>query len=98
VVMVGRDIGSVVLPEARLKIYLDASLRSRAERRAAELRARGQAIDLATIEADVARRDALDSHVMHPAEDALALSSDALSPEQEVEIVLDHWRNHGRQA
>jgi len=88
VVMVGRDIGSVVLPEARLKIYLDASLRSRAERRAAELRARGQAIDLAALEADVARRDALDRHVMDQAPGALVLNNDVLSPEEEVEVVL----------
>ncbi len=89
VVMVGRDIGAVVLPEARLKIYLEASLRERAARRAAELRARGAAADLAAIEADVARRDALDRHVMDSAPDALVLNNDALTPEQEVELILD---------
>jgi cytidylate kinase len=92
VVMVGRDIGTVVLPEARLKLYLEASLRSRAERRAAQVRGRGQQADLAAIEQDVARRDALDSHVMDRAPDAIVLSNDALSPEQEVELILDLLR------
>jgi cytidylate kinase len=92
VVMVGRDIGAIVLPEAKLKIYLEASLRERAARRAAELRQRGQAADVATIEAEMARRDSLDEHVMGRAADALTLSNDALSPEQEIEQILEHWR------
>jgi cytidylate kinase len=86
--MVGRDIGTIVLPEARLKIYLEASLPARAERRAAELRARGHEIDLGDIEADLARRDGLDQHVMAPAPDALVLSNDTLSPSQEVDLIL----------
>jgi cytidylate kinase len=88
VVMVGRDIGTIVLPEAKLKIYLDASLRARAARRAAELRTRGYAADLVEIEADLARRDALDQHVMAPAPDALVLGNDTLSPPQEVDVIL----------
>ncbi len=88
VVMVGRDIGTIVLPEARLKIYLQASLHARAERRAAELRSRDFAVDLAEIEADLARRDALDQHVMAPAPDALVLSNETLLPSQEVEFIL----------
>ena len=88
VVMVGRDIGAIVLPEARLKIYLEASLRARATRRAAQLRARGFAADLDAIEADLARRDALDKHVMAPAPDALVLSNETLQPSQEVDLIL----------
>ena len=88
VVMVGRDIGKIVLPEARLKIYLEASLRSRAARRAAELRARGREVTLEDIEADLARRDALDQHVMAPAPDALVLNNDSVSPTQEVDVIL----------
>lgn len=95
VVMVGRDIGTVVLPEARLKIYLEASLGARAERRAAELRARGIAADLDAIAADVARRDALDQHVMGRAPDALVLQNDALLPEQEVDLIVERL---GRRA
>jgi CMP/dCMP kinase len=90
VVMVGRDIGAIVLPEARLKIYLEASLRARAERRVAQLHARDQPADLGAIEADVARRDGLDHHVMGRAPDAIVLSNDALSVEQEVELILRH--------
>jgi len=88
VVMVGRDIGTIVLPEARLKIYLQASLRARAARRAAELRKRGFAVDLAELEADLARRDALDQHVMAPAPDALVLSNETLLPSEEVDLIL----------
>jgi CMP/dCMP kinase len=88
VVMVGRDIGTIVLPEARLKIYLNASLQARAERRASQIRERGDQADLAAIEANVARRDSLDRHVMDQAPDALVLNNDALSPEQEVELIL----------
>jgi cytidylate kinase len=88
VVMVGRDIGTIVLPEARLKIYLRASLRARAARRASELRNRGFAVDLAEIEADLARRDALDQHVMAPAPDALVLSNEMLLPSEEVDLIL----------
>jgi cytidylate kinase len=89
VVMVGRDIGTIVLPEARLKIYLQASQRARAARRAAELRARGAAIELAEIEADLARRDALDQHVLAPAPDALVLSNETLLPSEEVDLILE---------
>lgn len=88
VVMVGRDIGTIVLPEARLKIYLEASQRARAMRRAAELRAHGYAVDLAEIEADLARRDELDRHVMAPAPDALVLSNETLLPSEEVDLIL----------
>jgi CMP/dCMP kinase len=88
VVMVGRDIGTIVLPEARLKIYLQASQHARAMRRAAELRARGDAVDLTEIEADLARRDALDQHVMAPAPDALVLSNETLLPSEEVDLIL----------
>ena len=88
VVMVGRDIGAIVLPEARLKIYLEASLHARAGRRAAELRGRGFDVDLAAIEADLARRDALDQHVMAPAPDALVLSNEMLLPSEEVDLIL----------
>ena len=88
VVMVGRDIGAIVLPEARLKIYLEASLHARAVRRATELRERGFDVDLAALEADLARRDALDQHVMAPAPDALVLSNETLLPSEEVDFIL----------
>lgn len=92
VVMVGRDIGAIVLPEARLKVYLEASLGQRAARRVAELRKRGQLVEPAAIEAEVARRDALDSHVMGRAPDALVLSTDDLTPEDEVDVIVAQLR------
>lgn len=88
VVMVGRDIGTVVMPDAPLKIYLEASLEARARRRVAELQQRGQHIDLEQVRADVARRDELDRHVMSPAPDAVLLSSDNLSPDEEVACIM----------
>lgn len=61
VVMVGRDIGTVVMPDAPLKIYMDASAEARAERRYQELIARGQPVAWEAVLADMKRRDELDS-------------------------------------
>jgi cytidylate kinase len=60
-VMAGRDIGSVVLPEARLKVYLDASREVRARRRAEQMRLNGHESDIAALVEDLARRDGIDS-------------------------------------
>ncbi len=62
IVMVGRDIGSVVLPDAELKIYIDASVEERARRRTLELEQRGQAADYAQVLAAMRQRDQTDSH------------------------------------
>lgn len=82
VVMVGRDIGTVVLPEADLKIYLDATVEERARRRYAELRARGEQTELDAILSAMRRRDAIDSSravaPLKPAKDAILLVSDDL--------------------
>jgi CMP/dCMP kinase len=86
VVMVGRDIGTVVMPDAELKIFLQASLDERARRRAREGHAEAA---VATVRDDLARRDALDQHVMRPADDALLLVTDGLSPDDEVAWILD---------
>lgn len=89
VVMVGRDIGTVILPEAELKIYLDASAEERARRRAEEARGRGEAVDEAEILEAMRRRDAYDSSralaPLRPADDAVVLDSTALTIEQVVE-------------
>jgi cytidylate kinase len=61
VVMVGRDIGSVVLPEAELKVFLDASLHERARRRFVESAERGSHLPFDQVVADLARRDEIDS-------------------------------------
>jgi cytidylate kinase len=88
VVMVGRDIGSVVMTDAALKIYLVASIDERARRRMQERIARGQPAELAAIRDDIARRDELDRHVMQPAHDAVQLSSEGRSPDELVDQVM----------
>ena len=86
IVMVGRDIGTVVLPDADLKIYLDASVEVRAERRYTELINRGQIADYEFILSDLKRRDEIDSTrtvaPLKPAEDALIIDSDQMDAEQ----------------
>lgn len=86
VVMVGRDIGTVVLPDADLKIYLDADVEERARRRWREVQARGEDADYETILAAMRRRDAIDSnrHVspLRPAEDAAVINTTGMSIEE----------------
>ena len=82
IVVEGRDIGSVVVPDAPLKVYLTASAEIRATRREAQDRKAGRAADHATVLADVRRRDRLDStrktSPLHAAVDALVLDTDDL--------------------
>ncbi len=89
VVMVGRDIGTVVLPNADLKVYLDASAEVRARRRYLELLERGEEADFEEILADMRRRDQIDSNrevaPLKVAEDAVRVDTDNLG----VEEVLD---------
>jgi cytidylate kinase len=93
VVMVGRDIGTVVLPEADLKIYLDATAEERARRRYDEIIARGEAADYNEILAKVIERDRIDSTrdvaPLKAAEDAIVLDSDKLNAEQVFDRVMD---------
>lgn len=97
VVMVGRDIGTVVLPEAELKIYLDASVEERARRRCEELRQRGQPADYEKILAAMKKRDRIDSTraiaPLRPANDAVRICSDGISAEQVVEKILELIEN-----
>jgi cytidylate kinase len=89
VVMVGRDIGTVVLPEAELKIYLDASVEERARRRYLELRQRHEPADYEHILHAMRRRDQIDSSrkvaPLKPASDARILCSDGLDADQVLE-------------
>lgn len=91
VVMVGRDIGTVVLPEANLKIYLDASAEERARRRYDEIIARGGEADYDEILAKVRERDRIDSTravaPLRPAEDAVLIDSDHMNAEEVFEKV-----------
>ena len=96
VVMVGRDIGTVVLPEADLKVYLDATADERARRRYDEVRARGENPDYQEILDKVIQRDHIDSTravaPLRPAEDAVILESDKLDADEVFQRVKDLCR------
>jgi len=93
VVMVGRDIGTVVLPEADLKIYLDASAEERAKRRYDEIIARGEKANYAELLKKMIERDHLDSTravaPLRPADDAVIINTDKVSAEQVFEQVSE---------
>lgn len=86
VVMVGRDIGTVVLPEADLKIYLDASVEERARRRYEEGLARGEKLQAEKVLEAMRQRDEIDSTreiaPLRPADDAIVIDSDELDATQ----------------
>jgi cytidylate kinase len=86
VVMVGRDIGTVVLPEADIKIYLDASVEERARRRYSECKARGDEVDYEEVLRSMRKRDEIDSNrqvaPMKPADDAIIISSNEKTAQQ----------------
>jgi len=89
VVMEGRDIGTVVFPDAPVKLYLTADPATRAARRAAELRARAERVDQAALARELAERDRRDAARVHsplrPAADAVVLDTTALSLEEVVD-------------
>ncbi len=93
VVMVGRDIGTVVLPEADLKIYLDASPEERAHRRHKEIVGRGGRSNYEDVLEKVIDRDRIDSTraiaPLKPAADAVILDSDALDADEVFEKAYD---------
>ncbi|MBO0781685.1 MAG: (d)CMP kinase [Ktedonobacteraceae bacterium] len=95
VVMVGRDIGAVVLSDAELKIYLTASLEERARRRYTELEERMGVHNpaLPSIEAvmhDIELRDSVDREHMQPARDAVIIETDHLSVEQVLDVIYQY--------
>jgi cytidylate kinase len=91
VVMVGRDVGTVVLPDADLKIFLDASLEERARRRYREMVARGEEADYAEVLSGMRRRDEIDSQrqmaPLRPAEDAVIIDTTHLGIDEVVQRV-----------
>jgi CMP/dCMP kinase len=99
IVVEGRDIGSVVVPDAPLKVYLTASEDVRAARRRAQDRKAGRNGDLTAVLADVRRRDRLDStrktSPLHAAPDALVLDTDELSVDAVLEELLRLARDRG---
>lgn len=99
IVMVGRDIGTAVLPHAGTKLYLDASLEERARRRVRDRQARGELATEAAMLDDLRRRDAIDSgreaDPLRPAADAVLLDSSALSLEEVLAYALQLVRGLG---
>ena len=93
VIMDGRDIGTVVLPWAQVKIYLTASPEERARRRCEEMRAKGEQADFDQILADMIERDYQDSHravaPLRPAEDAVLLDSTGLTLDEVVDRIVE---------
>lgn len=93
VVMDGRDIGTVVLPDADLKIFLTASSRVRAERRYRELQEKGIEADLKTIQRDIEERDHRDmtreTSPLRQAEDAVVIDSSMMTVDEVIQNILD---------
>ncbi len=97
IVMVGRDICTAVLPDARAKIYLDASPQTRAQRRYAEMNRFGIAVTPGQVLADIQRRDRIDSdRAVTPltiAEDALVIDTDDLTMPEVVAKIIEAVRD-----
>ncbi|NLG93299.1 MAG: (d)CMP kinase [Clostridiales bacterium] len=92
VIMDGRDIGTVVLPDAQVKIFLTASPEERAARRYAELREKGEQVQFDDVLADLKKRDYNDSHrtvaPLVPAETAIVVDTTGMTLEQSIEKLL----------
>ncbi|MGN0136480.1 (d)CMP kinase [Anaerotignum sp.] len=92
VIMDGRDIGTVVLPDAEVKIYLDAGVEERARRRVGELEAKGETADFEEIKKMIIQRDYNDMNREHSplkkAEDAVCLDSTGMSIEEVLQEIL----------
>ena len=99
VVMDGRDIGTVVLPQADVKIYLTATPEERARRRHRELLGRGSQAEYETVLQDILKRDYQDSHraaaPLRQAEDAFLVDSTGLSIESSLDAILKVVRENG---
>ena len=99
VVMVGRDIGTVVLPDADLKLYLDARVEARAMRRYRELVARCQLADYDSVLSAMQRRDKIDSgrkvSPLRPAKDAIIIDTSDLAVQEVLELVTGLIQEHG---
>ena len=97
IIMAGRDIGTVVIPNAKLKVFLTASVDERARRRHLELKELGYAEDYTAILESLEDRDRIDSErdisPLRPAEDAKLIDTDNLTPQQVVDSVLESWES-----
>jgi cytidylate kinase len=101
VVAEGRDIGTVIFPEAEVKIFLDASVSERARRRYDEFIASGRAVDLVETLREIEERDKRDSErdlaPLRKAEDALMIDSSRVTAEEVAALVLAHIQNKLRE-
>ena len=86
--MDGRDIGTTVFPDAELKIFMTASAEIRAERRAAEMRAKGDDVNIEDVKRNLIERDYIDSHrsasPLSKAEDAIVLDNSDMTMEDQM--------------
>src|SRR2546428_4055321 len=92
VVMAGRDIGTVVFPDADHKFFLTASLEEKVRRRAAQYERRGERVDPEVMRREVEARDLVDTHravaPLRPAPDAVSIDTDNLDVDQVVDVIV----------
>ena len=97
IVMDGRDIGTVVFPDAELKIFMTASAQTRAQRRYDEMSEKGQPVSYETVLENVQQRDFIDTHredsPLVKADDAIEIDNSHLSREEQFQVVLDLVNN-----
>lgn len=102
IVMDGRDIGTTVFPDAELKIYLDASPQTRAQRRFSELVAKGASVTFAEVLANVVHRDEIDrtraESPLRRADDAIALDNSDMTIEEQDRWLLDRFNEAVKKA
>ncbi len=101
-VLDGRDIGTVIFPDAEVKLFVTASVDARADRRWREVRSRDAGATLETVRADLVARDALDraraAAPLRPAVDAVVLDTTAMSPDQVFGAAMHAIGDHPRPA
>lgn len=101
VVMDGRDIGTTVLPDAEVKVFMTATVEERASRRYKEMKEQGE-ISLKQLEADIAERDRLDQEreisPLRQAEDATLLDTTCMSIEEVVETIVSYCKIYGMES
>jgi cytidylate kinase len=101
VVAEGRDIGTVIFPEAEVKVFLDASVCERARRRYDELKAAGRVVDLDQTQREIEERDKRDSQrdlaPLRKADDAMLIDSSSANADEVAALVLAHIQNEFRE-
>jgi cytidylate kinase len=98
VVMAGRDIGTVVFPDANYKLFLVASLDEKVRRRAAQFEKRGERVDQEAMRKEVEERDRVDTQravaPLRPAPDAFVIDTDRLDVDEVVDVILKYIAEH----